>query len=103
MHIFSFLPSLEKSKFNINLTLFSRAKDRVNTVEKRKEERSKKAKGDFEDKKVVEDDDDSGISIIWLYSSVLKASVIGGFLHILTVLRIQLILMRIRFRILDPH
>ena len=47
----------------MDLTLFSMAKDRVNTVEKRKEDRCKQAKGDhLEDKKV--DDDDSGISII---------------------------------------
>ena len=49
--------------------------------------RCKKAKEDIDDKKDddddKEDDDDSGISIIWLYLSVLKASVIGGFFHIL--------------------
>lgn len=57
-------------------------------VEKRKEIRCKKAKKeDIDDKKDdnddKKDDDDSGISIIWLYSSLLKASVIGGFFHIL--------------------
>ena len=86
MHLFWFLPSWE-IKILINLAFFSRAKDRVNRVEKRKEIRCKKAKEDIDDKKEDIDDkkdnDDSGISIIWLYSSVLKASVTGGFFHIL--------------------
>ena len=46
-----------------------------------------KAKEDIDDKKDDDDDkkddNDSGISIVWIYSSVLKASVIGGFFHIL--------------------
>ena len=46
-----------------------------------------KAKEDIDDKKDDDDDkkddNDSGISIVWIYSSVLKASVIGGFFRIL--------------------